>query len=173
MLRDTNTVEVLDMASGTSDSLDFSEQVDAFSMGHSRLVVATGRQARVYTISSTSGATLTPAATVDMSDMLLDIKLAARCFLLLLATSGPQVCGLWPPLQHASRATTWSAYAPQYQGEAPLVQLTSGSACGAVLMPPAICMPVMNMEQAASPKLALGRRVITFGQATCPNSHAG
>lgn len=79
------------MGSGTSDSLDFSEPVDAFSMGHGRLVVATGRQARVYAISSTSGATLMPAATVDISDMLLDIKLAARCFLLLLATSGPQV----------------------------------------------------------------------------------
>eukprot|EP00892_Ulva_mutabilis_P006133 jgi/Ulvmu1/3892/UM018_0113.1 len=121
LLKDTNTVDVVDIASGMSDSLDFSEQVDAFAMGHSRLVVATGRQARVYTISTSGGATVAPAATVDIGDVLLDIKLAARCFLLLFATTGPQVYDYQGKLLCAPRAEGLSVEALA----APMVALSS------------------------------------------------
>lgn len=106
VLKDTNTVEIVDVASGMSDSLDFSEQVDAFAMGHGRLVVATGRQARVYTISISGGATLAPAASVDIGDMLLEMKLASRCFLLLFASAGPQV---WRPARGAQSSAPHTA----------------------------------------------------------------
>ena len=43
-LKDTGTLDVSDVASGAIDSLEFSEPVEAFALGHGRLLVATGSQ---------------------------------------------------------------------------------------------------------------------------------
>ena len=47
-------------------------------------------QVRAYKVGSGIGS-MTPSATVAMHELLVDIKVAERCFMLLLATSGPQV----------------------------------------------------------------------------------
>ena len=47
-------------------------------------------QVRVYKVGGGVGS-MTPSATVAMHELLVDIKIAERCFMLLLATSGPQV----------------------------------------------------------------------------------
>jgi hypothetical protein len=89
-LVDTGTLEIGDAVSGACDSIDFSEPVDAFATGHGRLVVATGAQVRVYRVGSGAGP-LTPSATVDVHEPLTAINISSRCFMLLLASSGPQV----------------------------------------------------------------------------------
>lgn len=43
-MKDTGTLDVSDVASGAIDSLEFSEPVEAFALGHGRLLVATGSQ---------------------------------------------------------------------------------------------------------------------------------
>lgn len=43
-LKDTGTLDVSDVATGTIESLEFSEPVEAFALGHGRLLVATGSQ---------------------------------------------------------------------------------------------------------------------------------
>lgn len=47
-------------------------------------------QVRVYKVGSGVGS-MTPCATAAIHELLVDIKIAERCFMLLLATSGPQV----------------------------------------------------------------------------------
>lgn len=45
-LTDVGTVDVSDVATGATESLEFSEPVEVFALGHRRLLVATGSQVR-------------------------------------------------------------------------------------------------------------------------------
>lgn len=48
-------------------------------------------QVRVYKVGSGVGS-MTPSATIATHELLLDIQISERCFMLLMASSGPQVC---------------------------------------------------------------------------------
>ena len=47
-LKDTGSVDVSDVLTGINESLEFSEPVDAFALGHGRLLVATGSQVQLH-----------------------------------------------------------------------------------------------------------------------------
>jgi hypothetical protein len=88
--REVNVIEITDVATGSTDDLDFSDQITTFSAGYGKLVVATISHCKVFTIGGGVGPPTT-TATVDLSCVLIGIKLAPRCFCLLSA-SGLQVC---------------------------------------------------------------------------------
>lgn len=47
-LKDAGSVDVSDVLTGINESLEFSEPVDAFALGHGRLLVATGSQVQPH-----------------------------------------------------------------------------------------------------------------------------
>jgi hypothetical protein len=90
-LKDTHMIELSDVATGATDSLEFSEPVVSFALGYGRLLVATMSQCKVFAAGVSLGSAA-PSATVDIHDMLLAMKLAPQCFIMMLASNGIQVC---------------------------------------------------------------------------------
>jgi hypothetical protein len=91
VLKAPTVVEVTDMSTGTADDLEFSDAVVAFALGFGKLLVVTITQAKVFAAGAAFG-TAAAAVAVDVGGLLLGASLAPRCFCLLLAGTGPQVC---------------------------------------------------------------------------------